>query len=119
MQDQNLAIFFYSVRNPAEPERAMAQPILASFVEQLACADKETVFDTIRLRYLQAIDGSKRYEDVTWDIDESTRALIDLTSFHESTVLVLDALDAAKTFRSTRHQSQTGSSTRIFGAVLP
>ncbi|KAK7508938.1 uncharacterized protein IWZ02DRAFT_387461, partial [Phyllosticta citriasiana] len=92
MQDQNLA-FFYCVRNPAEPERAMAQPILASLVEQLACADKKTVFDTIRLRYLEAIDGSERYEDVTWDIEESTRALIDLASFHESTVLVLDALD--------------------------
>ncbi|KAK8182185.1 hypothetical protein BC567DRAFT_219167 [Phyllosticta citribraziliensis] len=92
MRDERLA-FFYCVRNPAEPERAMAQPILASLVEQLACADKRIVFDTIRLRYLEAIDGSERYEDVTWDIEESTRALIDLTSFHASTVLVLDALD--------------------------
>ncbi|KAK8244861.1 hypothetical protein HDK77DRAFT_426805 [Phyllosticta capitalensis] len=84
--------FFYCNRNPAQPERAHAEPILASLVRQLACVAEGVIFDTIRSRYSKILQNGT-YRDVTWPIEKSVHALIGLTGLHTSTVLVLDALD--------------------------
>ncbi|KAK8244860.1 hypothetical protein HDK77DRAFT_235029 [Phyllosticta capitalensis] len=91
--DGNMA-FFYCAKNTAEPGRAEVESVLSCLVKQLACAPKSgVIFDTIRLRYSEALKGTQGFQDVPWTTKDSIGALIDLTSLNASTVLILDALD--------------------------
>lgn len=86
--------YFYCMRNPAEPERADCDRILACMVRQLACGSRgSAILDPVRLKYENAIKGLEGFEDQAWTSDESTQVLIQLTNMYPSVILVVDALD--------------------------
>lgn len=86
--------YFYCMRNPAKPDRAKCDKILASLVRQLASAGRKApILDPIKKKYEEALDGFEGFEDQSWTTEESTEILIELTKIYPSITFILDALD--------------------------
>ena len=90
---ENLA-YFYCMRNPAEPERARGEAILASIVRQLASAGPgEPILPPVLDEYQDAIDGIVEFGDMAWTMEELERLLLNLSGNYPTVTVVLDALD--------------------------
>jgi NACHT domain len=94
VQKADRVAFFYCMRNPAEPQRAECDKILASLVRQLACPSAaQPILPPVLRQYEAAVEGFGEFEDQIWSIEESTRILIELSNIYPSVTLVIDALD--------------------------
>jgi len=86
--------YFYCMRNPAEPQRAQSDKILASMVRQLArLPSGNSILEPVSRQYEEAIQGLGEYEDQAWTVEESTQVLIELSNIYPSITFVIDALD--------------------------
>ncbi|ORY16076.1 hypothetical protein BCR34DRAFT_584541 [Clohesyomyces aquaticus] len=86
--------YFYCVRNPAEPERAECDRILASLVRQLACPSPNVpILPPVVSRYEDALDGLMEYDDISWSFEETVQVLIELCDLYPAVFFILDALD--------------------------
>lgn len=89
----NLA-YFYCMRNPAQPERAQCDKILASLVRQLATLKTDgPLLPAIANRYEEAIAGFADFDDMDWTTEESSDMLLELLAEYPAVTLVVDALD--------------------------
>ena len=86
--------YFYCMRNPAEPQRAQCDKILASLVRQLASVAANTpILPPVVAQYEDAIEGFVGFEDQAWTADESAEVLLQLLDEYPAVVIVIDALD--------------------------
>ncbi|KAK8088520.1 hypothetical protein PG997_003481 [Apiospora hydei] len=86
--------FFYCMRNPSEPFRALCQPILASLVRQLASVDpSKPLLPPVVSQYQDALDDYIGFEDQSWAIDDCRRVLTELSNEYPAVTIVIDALD--------------------------
>ena len=85
-------VFFYCVRNPAEPARSEARAILASLARQLSCIEPgklllQPTVDLYTKKEAEAFaSGSLR-------IEESCALILHLVESYPLTTIVIDALD--------------------------
>jgi len=94
VQANDRVAYFYCMRNPAEPERAESEKILASLVRQLACRSAtQPILPPVLHKYESAVDGFGEFEDQIWTVEESTQVLIELSNIYPSVTFVIDALD--------------------------
>jgi hypothetical protein len=90
----NHTAFFYSVRNPVEPERSESDHILRSLLRQLSCPSPGgPILGPILSKYEDALEGSEDYSDVLWTFDDCIEAMIELCNLYPAVVLIIDALD--------------------------
>ncbi|KAI0399226.1 hypothetical protein F4802DRAFT_611032 [Xylaria palmicola] len=61
--------YFYCKKNPAEPERAQCDKILGSILP---------ILDPVLKCYEDAIEGTGKFEDQSWDTDECVQVLLQL-----------------------------------------
>ncbi|KAK8055731.1 hypothetical protein PG993_000958 [Apiospora rasikravindrae] len=86
--------FFYCMRNPSEPFRALCQPILASLVRQLASLDpRKPLLSPVVSHYQDALDDYIGFEDQSWTVDDCRRVLTELSNEYPAVTIVIDALD--------------------------
>ncbi|KAK6865444.1 hypothetical protein PG995_001972 [Apiospora arundinis] len=86
--------YFYCMRNPSEPLRALGQSILASLVRQLASVDpSKPLLSPIVSQYQSALDGYEGFEDQSWTVDDCRSVLLDLLDEYPAVTIIIDALD--------------------------
>lgn len=86
--------FFYCMRSPSEPLRALCQSILASIVRQLASVDPtKPLLSPVVSQYQSALDGYIGFEDQSWTVDDCRRVLLELLDAYPAVTVVIDALD--------------------------
>ncbi|KAK8138074.1 hypothetical protein PG984_001454 [Apiospora sp. TS-2023a] len=86
--------FFYCMRNPSEPLRALCQSILANLIRQLASLDSgKPLLPPVVSQYQNALDGYAGFEDQSWTVDECREVLIELLDEYPAVTIVIDALD--------------------------
>ena len=85
-------IYFYCVRNPAEPERAKPDAILRSLVRQLSyLLPGQAILEPV----LKIYQARKRdaFAAGPLTLEESTALIIDLSQYRGLTTIIIDALD--------------------------
>ena len=85
-------LFFYCIRNPAEPERAQSEPILRSLVRQMAYPRRgDGLLEPIKTLYEERRKDGFPAGALT--LDESTALILELTRHRPLTVILVDGLD--------------------------
>jgi hypothetical protein len=69
VRETDRVAFFYCTRNPAEPQRAECDKILASLVRQLACLSvTKPILPPVLLQYESAVEELGEFEDQNWSV---------------------------------------------------
>ena len=85
-------VFFYCVRDPAEPARSEARTILASLARQLSCIEPGTPLlkPTVDLFTKKETEG---FASGRLRVEESLELIVQLVEAYPLTTIVIDALD--------------------------
>lgn len=90
----NHVAFFYSVRNPVEPERSECNQIARSLLRQLACPSPGgPILAPILLKCEEALAGEEDISDVLWPFEDVIVTLIAVCNLYPAIVFIIDALD--------------------------